>query len=160
MGSSPEAGRVIDAALTRPSTAEFLDVDLELVRLLEDALDLTSTDDPRRPQLLARLASQLLGDRSADERRERLCAEAVNLVRRHSDAGHTAQVLDAVEHALWMQGRALTRLSAADEMTGLARRSGRIEVELHGRMWRFIALLELGRVQDAEAELVAYQRLA
>ncbi len=160
MGRSPEPGRVIEAALTRPSTAEFLDIDLELVRLLEDALDVAGTNDPRRPQLLARLASQLLGDQSADDRRERLCTEAVNLARRHGDAGQTAEVLDAAEHARWMPGRALARLAAADEMTGLARRSGRIEVELHGRMWRFMALLELGRVQDAEAELGGYQRLA
>ena len=91
-------------ALHAPSTAEFLEVDTDLIGLLEAAV-LRARDDAARARVLARLAYELLGDASAGARRRGLIREAVDLARRVGDAQLLAEVLDARLHALWDQRR-------------------------------------------------------
>jgi tetratricopeptide (TPR) repeat protein len=148
---------VVHLALTAPSTAAFLDVDANLVRLLEAAADRTA-GDATRSRVLARLAYELLGDASAAGRRRALSDEALDLARRASDPGPLAEALDARLHALWDPEGAPDRLDAGSEIIDLARAAGDGKRERHGMFWRFVALMELGRVPEAESALAAFAR--
>src|SRR6266508_925133 len=76
------------------------------------------------------------------------------------DAGLLAEVLSARLYVLWAPETAVERLATSTEIIELAVRTGDVRRELDGRMWRLIALLEFGRVAEAEAELDHYERLA
>ena len=157
--SPDDADPLVRLALTAPSRAEFLDIDAGLVRLLEMALP-RSPDDATRARMLARLAYELLGDSPAAARRRALADEALKLARDAADSQLLAEVLDARLHALWDPAGAEDRLAAASEIVELARESGDGVRERHGMFWRFVALMELGRVSEAEAELAAFERAA
>jgi hypothetical protein len=154
-----EADPLVRLALTAPSQAEFLDVDTGLVRLLELALP-QAPDDSTKARLLARLAHELLGDSSAGPRRRALADEALTLARDLGDPGVLAEVLDARLHALWDPAGAEDRLAAASEIIDLARAAGDGIRERHGMFWRFVALMELARVAEAESALAAFHRAA
>jgi tetratricopeptide (TPR) repeat protein len=154
-GSDP----VVALALAAVSGEEFLAVDTGLVRLLETALSRVA-DDRARSQLLARLAHALLGESGAADRRRALVEEGLVLARRCGDRAVLAEVLDARLHALWDPGGAFDRLAAAGEIIDLARGSADLERERRGLFWRFVALMELGRVAEAEAVLAAFDREA
>jgi hypothetical protein len=147
----------VHLALHATSGTPFLEVDTDLVRLLETAAS-TASDPPTRARLLARLAFELLGDASAASRRRALVDEAVDLARRSADDRVLAEVLDARLHALWDPAAATDRLAAASEIIDLARASSDGERERRGLFWRFVALMELGRVDEAEAALAAFAR--
>jgi tetratricopeptide (TPR) repeat protein len=146
-------------ALIVASTVPFLDVDTNLVRLLEAAAG-RARDDRSRARVLARLAYELLGDASAAARRRALADEALRLARGTRDQGVLAEVLDARLHALWDPEGAGDRLAAGSEITDLARAAGDDRRERQGMFWRFVALIELGRVAEAESVLAAFAREA
>lgn len=146
-------------ALRATSSAEFLDVDTNLVRLLEAAVG-RARDDISRARLLARLAHELLGDDSAAPARRALADEALSLARQAEDPGLLADVLDARLHALWDPASADDRLAAGSEIIDLARAAGDRARERRGMFWRFVALMELGRVAEAESALAAFAREA
>lgn len=150
---------IVRMALHAPSRAEFLDVDTSLVRLLETAIT-RANGDGTRARLLARLARELLGDASAGSRRRALVDEAARLARGCGDPRTLAEVLDARLHALWDPAGAEDRLAAASEIIGLARDGGDDSRERHGLFWRFVALMELGRVGEAESALAVFEREA
>ena len=112
-------------------------------------------DDATRARILARLARELLGDASAGERRRALADEALRLARRAEDPGPLAEVLDARLYALWDPAGAEARLAAGSEIIDLARAAGDDQRERQGLFWRFVALMELGRVTEAESALAA-----
>ena len=148
---------VVHLALRAASAASFLDVDANLVRLLEAAVG-RAVEGGTRARVLARLARELLGDASAAARRRALADEALTLARRAGDPGALAEVLDARLHALWDPGGAEGRLAAGSEIIDLARAAGDDRRERHGLFWRFVALMELGRVAEAESALAAFAR--
>ena len=150
---------IVHLALHAASTAGFLEVDVALVGLLEAAASRTR-DDRTRARVLARLAHELLGDVAAAGRRRALVDEAVELARRAGDQRTLAEVLDARLHALWDPAAADDRLATAAEIMELARASADDSRERHGLFWRFMALMELGRVAEAESALAAYERSA
>lgn len=150
---------VVHLALRATSTARFLDVDANLVRLLEAAVGRADSDETRA-RVLARLARELLGDASAAARRRALTDEALQLARRAADPGTLAEVLDARLHALWDPEGAEDRLAAGSEIVGLARAAGDDRRERQGQFWRFVALMELARVAEAESALAAFEREA
>jgi AAA ATPase domain len=158
-GRGGELDPLVHLALTAPTQAEFLDVDAGLVRLLELALP-RAPDTTTRARLLARLAHELLGDSSAGQRRRALADEGLKLARDSRDPGVLAEVLDARLHALWDPAGAQDRLAAAAEIIDLARAAGDGVRERHGMFWRFVALMELGRVGEAEPALAAFGRAA
>jgi hypothetical protein len=158
-GSGGDLDPLVHLALTAPSQAEFLDVDTGLVRLLEMALP-QAPDSTRRARLLARLARELLGDSSAGQRRRALADEGLKLARDSGEPGVLAEVLDARLHALWDPAGADDRLAAAAEIIDLARAAGDRSQERHGIFWRFVALMELGRVSEAEPALAAFEHAA
>jgi hypothetical protein len=150
---------LVHLALHARSTAQFLDVDVALVRLLEAAMDRAPTDGDRA-RLMARLARELLGDASAGARRRTLVDGALSLARRCGDRQVLAEVLDARLHALWDATAAEERLAAASEIIDLARAAADDTGERRGLFWRFVALMELGRVAEAESALAALERAA
>jgi tetratricopeptide (TPR) repeat protein len=149
------ADPVVHLALESTASTLFLAVDTNLVRLVETAAG-RAHDDAARARVLARLARELLGDASAAARRRTLTDEAMRLARRAGDAGALADVLDARLHALWDQGGADDRLAVGSEIIDLARVAGDGERERQGMFWRFMALMELGRVTEAESALAAF----
>jgi len=157
--SADQAHPLVRLALTAPSQADFLDVDTGLVRLLELALP-QAPDDSTKARLLARLAHELLGDSSAGPRRRALADESLKLARDLDDPGVLAEVLDARLHALWDPAGAEDRLAAASEIIDLARAAGDGTRERHGMFWRFVALMELARVAEAESALAAFHHAA
>lgn len=150
---------LVHLALTAPSQAEFLDVDTGLVRLLEIAIP-RAPEDSTKARLLARLAHEMLGDSSAGPRRRALADEALKLARDAAELRVLAEVLDARLHALWDPAGADDRLAAAAEIIDLARAAGDDIRERHDMFWRFVALMELGRVGEAESALAAFERAA
>ena len=157
--SGEDLDPLVHVALTAPSRAEFLDVDAGLVRLLELAIP-RAPDDSTRARLQARLAHEMLGDSSAGPRRRALADEALKLARDSAEPGTLAEVLDARLHALWDPAAARDRLATASEIIDLARVAGDDLRERHGMFWRFVALMELGRVGEAESALAAFERAA
>ena len=153
------ADPLVRLALKAPSQAEFLDINTGLIRLLELALP-QAPDDATRARLLGRLARELLADPSAGPRRRALTDEAVKLARESQDPGVLAGVLDARLNALWDPAGAEDRLAAASEIIDLARAAGDGARERDGMFWRFVALMELARVAEAESALAAFHRAA
>ena len=153
------ADPLVQLALTAPSQAEFLDINTGLIRLLELALR-RALDDATRARLLGRLARELLADSSAGPRRRALTDEAVKLARESQDPRVLAEVLDARLNALWDPPGAEDRLAAASEIIDLARIAGDGARERDGMFWRFVALMELARVAEAESALAAFHREA
>jgi len=154
---------IVKLALRAKPTVRFLDVDQDLIRLLELAAERVGAqdgDDATHARVLARLARELLGDASAGPRRRALADEALRLARRTEDPGTLAVVLDARLHALWDPDGAQDRLAAGSEIIALARAAGDDRRERQGQFWRFVALMELGRVAEAESALAAYAREA
>ena len=151
------ADLVAHLALTVPSRAPFLDLDVGLLRLLEAAAG-GALPPTTRARVLARLARELLGDASAAARRGALIDEAESLARRSASPVVIADVLDCRLHALWDPAAARERLSTASEIVEQARRAGDAVLEGRGLFWRFVALAELGDLGAAEAALTAYAR--
>ena len=149
------ADPVVHLALRTTASTPFLAVDTSLVRLLEAAAARARADGDRA-RVLARLARELLGDATATARRRELADEALRLARGAGDPGLLADVLDARLHALWDQRGAEDRLAAGSEIVDLARAAGDGERERRGMFWRFVALMELGRVAEAESALAAF----
>ena len=83
--------------------------------------------------------------------------DALVRARSSGDGAVLAEVLDARLHALWDPEGAQDRLAAASEIVDLARGSADLELERRGLFWRFVALMELGRVGEAEAALAAFE---
>jgi hypothetical protein len=155
----PDGDPLTHLALHAPSTAEFLDLDVDLIRLLEVAAD-RAGDDGTRARVLARLAYELLADAAAGRRRRELADQALRLARGTGDPRVLAEVLDRRLHALWDPAAAAERLATASEIVELARATGDGARERRGLFWRFMALMELGRVAEAESALATFEREA
>lgn len=134
--------------------------DPHLIPLLEDALASLSNDDsPERVKLLARLACAHRSDKNRELGAE-LSAQALAIARRIGDAATLAYALDARYGATYWYDNAGERLELADQEMAVARESGNKERILHALVGRLAALLELGRMRDAEATLDVLARLA
>ncbi|MEV6975882.1 AAA family ATPase, partial [Kitasatospora sp. NPDC093806] len=134
----------------RPSTAPYL-----------PPLDDRSPTDAHLPLLAAvtaRLsvaASQLASDRE----RLVLAEEAVHVARAAGDAAVLGYALSALCDARAGPADCAARRGWAEEIVALARSLPEPdrELELLGRRLRLVALLELGRLADVDAEIRAYQ---
>jgi tetratricopeptide (TPR) repeat protein len=135
-------------------------VDEPRVALLEEALGRLRPDQaPLRVRLLSRLAIAL-AYAPAEERRRALADEAVATARGLADPGALAFALTASHVVHWAPEHLRPRLAAADELVALGERTGDPEIELHGRHWRVVDLLEQGAVSAAEDEVLLYERVA
>src|SRR5262249_17374137 len=117
-------------------------------------------EDGIRARLLARMSCELLGDPLALARRRSLADEALNLARHAHDDAVLAEVLDARLYALWDPAGAEDRLDTAAPLAPLGRACAVQARERSGLFWRFVALMELGRIDEAEVALGAFERAA
>jgi tetratricopeptide (TPR) repeat protein len=134
--------------------------DREQIDLLEDARRRLG---PERSALLAQVMARLsiaLSLSGADDRRLELSEEAVALARSVDESGALAYALAAHCDAIAGPGDTERRLAEASEIVDLALSRGDRSTELLGRRLRLVALLELGRIAAADAEIEAYARLA
>ena len=156
-GLSADVDPILHLALHAVSDASgFLIVDGAVLRLLELAAS-WAADDATRALVLARLARELLGDASAADRRRALIDEAETLARRCGDARVLGEVLDSRLHAVWQPEGVHDRLRVGAEIVALGRSCGAEPLEWNGMFWQFTALMELGRVAEAESVLAVYE---
>jgi len=135
-------------------------VDEPLVALLEEALERLEGDrDSLRVRLLSRLAIAL-AYAPAEARRRALIEEAVAAAHKLADPGALAMALTASHVVHWAPEHLSVRFAAADELVALGKRAGDPEIELHGRHWQVVDLLEQGDVASAADEIGIYERLA
>ena len=134
----------------------FLIVDGAVLRLLELAVDRTD-DDATKALVLAKLARELLGDASSAARRRALVDEAEQRARRHGDPRVLGEVLASRLHAVWEPEGVHDRLRLGAEIVALGRSSGDETLEWNGMFWQFTALMELGRVNEAESMLAVFE---
>jgi DNA-binding SARP family transcriptional activator/tetratricopeptide (TPR) repeat protein len=133
--------------------------DDRLVPLLREALVATGDGDVElRALLMARLATALRDEPDGGPR-ARLSHEAVEIARRRGDPATLAYTLVARYSAIWSPGNADERLAVATELVDLAERIGAKEREVESHGFRFNALMELGEVEAAKAELATRGRL-
>jgi DNA-binding SARP family transcriptional activator/RecA/RadA recombinase len=136
----------------------ILRVDDELVRRLEEALDALPEDDRRtRARVLGRLGVELYyADGAGRARGEACSAEAVALARATGDAEALGAALHAQRVALWRADRLDERLATTRELIALGERERLLELEVQGRHWHFVDLLESGDADAADAALERY----
>jgi tetratricopeptide (TPR) repeat protein len=99
------------------------------------------------------------GDRACLDRRRALLADATRAVGESGDDVALCDVLLAQVNALWEPSGAADRLTAAERAIAAARRARDLDRELAARLARIDALVEVGRLGDAELEVATYGRL-
>jgi DNA-binding SARP family transcriptional activator len=136
----------------------ILGVDAALVEGLEKAIALLGPGEPRlRARLLSRLGTELYyADDAGRTRGEACSAEAVALARATGDPQALGAALHAQRIALWRADRLDERLSTTAELIALGEREGLLELEVQGRHWNFVDVLESGDVAGADAALERY----
>ena len=135
-------------------------VDAGVVALLEEALAaLGEADAALRARLLARLAMELSFSEQR-ERRAQLSEEALRLARGVGDTRGLGYALVARHWSLWGPANVDERLVAANDLLRLAESTHDERLEMQGRRWRMIDLLELGDIDGVDVEIEAYERLA
>ena len=132
-------------------------LDKTVIALLEEALAAAGEEDSAlRAQLLARLATAQpsgAGGLSAS-----LSQQAVDMARRVGDPEALRWVLSGRQEALLGPDSVEERLAAATELVRLGEKLGNEEIVGHAHVWRLTALLELGDVAAADAELEGWNR--
>jgi DNA-binding SARP family transcriptional activator/tetratricopeptide (TPR) repeat protein len=135
--------------------------DDHLIPLLERALDELAMDDSvLRVRLLARLAGPLRDARFAPERRHAAAGEALAMARRLNDPPTLAYALAAYLPAHMDPARTEDIVVLATELIDLAIATRELERAAEGYLCRACPLLELGRVEEAKADLDQMAMLA
>jgi DNA-binding winged helix-turn-helix (wHTH) protein len=132
----------------------------DLVAQLEEALAMLPADERAlRVRLLVRLSIALTWSNDL-ARAAALAREAVALARGLDDADALARALYVRRWSLLGPTDLPARLAIAGEILGLARRTTSRELELAARSCCFLDRVELGRIDEADRDLVEYERLA
>ena len=133
-----------------------------LVPLLERAAAaLGDKDNPLRVRLIARLAGgPLRSQQFPPERRVELSQEAIQMARRLGDPATLAYALDARIPAIESPERTGETLELSTELLDVAMEAGDKERVLEAHEHRHERFVELGEMDEAEAELEAMRRLA
>ena len=136
--------------------------DTENVALLEEALHLLPEEDSAmRAQVLARIAVHRSFLAQVPEAEVRAIAdEAVAMARRVGESQPLAAALTGALHARWRPGRAADRLDLAAELIELTEAHTAITCAADAHVWRAGALLELGRLEEADTHLARHAELA
>ncbi|MDI2124624.1 BTAD domain-containing putative transcriptional regulator [Yinghuangia seranimata] len=137
---------------------EYGAYDTEVIAVLEQS-HAALPDGPLRCRVTANLAVELVYTWDA-RRADALSAEAVEAARRLGDPETLMYALGCRYLAIWRPGTAPERLAAVEELTALVRSLGCTDLELVARFLRAVALVELGRVAEADAQAAACEALA
>jgi class 3 adenylate cyclase len=134
--------------------------DQPLVGLLRTALELLpERDSSLRVRVMSRLAVELyLTDDTAE--RESLAEEAVAIAERIGDPRITLLALYSRQWARTGPDDLDSQLETADDLVARARALEDREMEFRGHHFRMHALLQLGDIAGAEAEIAACKRIA
>lgn len=125
-----------------------------LLALSERALDGMWTDDlAQRARLHAQIGSLLYLVSSDAERAQNEIARAVQLAERSNDSHALQAALRAQQLSRGSPEGVDDRLRNAERMILLGQQSGDPWPELWGRLWSVDALVQLGRLDEAELEL-------
>jgi DNA-binding CsgD family transcriptional regulator len=151
-----DAAGLACAALGLPEVSEAGWLDAVRGWCAEALRGLGEGDRPLKAKLLAQVAhSALFG---ADARvLEDASAAALAMAERLDDPPSLAIALRARQLARSGADGNAERLVLGGRLLALGERTGEQEDVLWGRLWRFDALLQAGRVADAEAELAAVE---
>lgn len=160
---SGDAVRLAEAALGLGAGLGGFEVQLfdhVQVELLEEALTaLGDQDIPTRALVLSRL-SVALAFVEPSPRRVELAEEAIAIARTAGDSRALASALAAWCDACAGPDHVHGRLDAATEVVSTALDVADRPLELLGRRLRVVALLELGRLREARAEIDRYAWVA
>jgi DNA-binding NarL/FixJ family response regulator len=119
---------------------------------------LDAADSPLRSQLLAQqaLAWTFTGNL---EDMDTISAESLAMAERLDDPTALLIALRARQMALSTPGGVGERLTLAERMRQLGERTHDAAAVMWGRLWRFDALVQLGRIDEAESELTQLEPL-
>ncbi len=151
-----------EAALanTRGFWSSYGDIDHELANVFRTAIAaLTPEMRSERAKLLANLAVETVFDSALDARRE-LVDEAMVIARELGDDATLAHVLVSRSVALWDMSTLPERLDHGRELTGLTQAIGDPHLEYFAAWYRMAALMEAGRVREADAVRAICRELA
>jgi DNA-binding SARP family transcriptional activator len=148
--------RMAEALLTiRLDYADFVQEDAEMVALLRRALALLPPGDSAiRASLEGSLANEAFSSMPDRERRE-MVARALAMARRVRDPAALASVLST---HLWIVAgpeSVRERLAVADELVAVGRDADLPYAECAGQRGRFLALVELGDIEAADAAVAS-----
>jgi CheY-like chemotaxis protein/tetratricopeptide (TPR) repeat protein len=137
-----------------------IECDDEVVAVLEHALvGLPPTASALRAMVMARLAEELTySPRRGTDRT--LASQAVALARSLDDPAVLASVLRTTQWSLWTPDDVERRRQLAEEIVGLAARTGDRVLALDGELLRYWSALEHGEMDLAHRQLALVTRLA
>ncbi len=138
-------------ANTRGFWSGYGDMDHAVADVFRTAIaGLTPGMQSERARLLANLAVETVFEGTLDSRRE-LADEALAIARELGDDATLAHVLVSRSVALWDMSTLQERIAHGDELTGLTAAIGDPHLEYFAAWYRMAALMEAGRVQEADA---------
>jgi tetratricopeptide (TPR) repeat protein len=159
-GSPSQLARAALGMGSGPTGFEVALLDRSQLDLLEEALAaLGDRPSALRAWVLARL-SVALSYTDSVERRIVLSEAAVEVARRTGDTAALAYALSAHCDCIAGPAGCEQRLDETAEIVSLARTLGDRRMEMLGRRMRLVALLEVGDIAGADAEVEAYAHLA
>lgn len=155
-----DALRLAGAALGLGRASPIWGLDPELVELLEQARDGLGVhgDAPLRARVLARLA-QAQYYMVADDVRDALSSEAIEVARASGDDGALADALTA-RRVLWGPDDLSGRAALTEELMAVARRMGDLDLDLRARSWGVVDLVETGDLGAARIQIHRHAGLA
>ena len=148
--------RMADALLTlRLDYADHIEEDADMVALLRRALALLPHGDSAIRARLEGFLAQEAFSTMPDRERRAAVNHALAMARRAGDRPALASVLTS--HCWIVAGPESLpeRLAIADELVAVGREADLPYAECDGQQWRFLALVELGEVEGADAALAA-----
>ncbi len=132
---------------------------IDLLRQAADALEGEGTDSIEAAYVLARLSVAVYAT-SASSQRDAYARRALEVAERVGDPGALGHALAAWCDVISGPDHVEERLAAADRIVDAGRVSGNGELELLGRRFRVVALLERGELAKFDAEVAAFAALA
>ncbi|WP_198348043.1 AAA family ATPase [Plantactinospora sp. KBS50] len=130
--------------------------------LAEEALALLpDRDSPLRARVLAQLAvDDVVSEMQSSPRTDELSRAALAMAERVADPQAIAAALRARQVACAGPEGAPDRVEIGSRMFELGRRTGDDDARFWGCLWRFDAYAQLGRIVDADRELMAIEQLS
>lgn len=155
-----DAVRLATAALGLGGVSPVWGIDPELSELLEQARDALGEhgDAPLRARVLARVA-QAQYYLVTDDVRDALSRQAVDIARASGDDQALADALTA-RRVLWGPGDLPGRTALTDDLQAAAGRIGDPDLDVRGRAWRVIDLVESDDLASARVEIRRHAELA
>ena len=156
-----DADRLARAVLanSRGWTSQITVVDSERVQALEAATRALTEDDPRRAQVLALLAVELLYT-DAPARRQALALEAIEIARAAGELVALARTLANATLSIWVPDTLRERQLLLDELIELAQRLDDPRLSFFAAARGMMLATEAGDRARAESALAAMRTLA